>query len=395
MAGLCWMAAALVLFLSAGDGLAAVDQNWLTSIIEGIKNEYELGDTFSLAVNVPQNQDINNLQQVFQNDPADKVKQKVSGGQVYQGARVVAAAQSEALSRVLENVQPFIKSSQGNFLVIYSEESPCGPTCTTNANTDGIASKINDITQNWSGYAFVFSKVFDVPDVDATKLSESFKLLGVSKLGLDNIFRCYKPGDDPFQCTSCSSGGDVTPSCVADNAPSNEEQGVGEETGAGTGTETAPGEEMGAGIGTETAPGEEMGAGIGTEIAPGIGGGTGGDGGKGKSGKLSRCKGRHGRQRGCKRRGGRRRGKGGKVQRQCKRRGGCKGRRGHRGGKVRKGRKQKRGRKVRGGKGRGRGKPRGGRRGRGKKGGRSRRGGKRRGGGSKRKSRGRRKWGLQ
>ncbi|XP_029285456.1 uncharacterized protein LOC115006961 [Cottoperca gobio] len=235
MAGLCWMA--LAFFLSAGDSLAAVDQSWLASVIEGIKNEYALGDTFSLAVNVPQNQDINDLQQVFQDDPADKVKQTVSQGQVYRGTRVVAAAQSQAVSRVLENIQPFVKSSQGNFLIIYSEKSPCGPTCTTNANDDSTSGEINDIIQNWSGYAFVFSRVVKVPAADTSQLSESFKRLGISKLGLDNIFRCYKPRDDPFQCSSCSSGGDVTPSCVANDAQSNQEQGVSESTGTEIGIE--------------------------------------------------------------------------------------------------------------------------------------------------------------
>lgn len=39
MAGLCWTAAVLLVFLSAGNTSAAVDQNWLASIIEGIKNE--------------------------------------------------------------------------------------------------------------------------------------------------------------------------------------------------------------------------------------------------------------------------------------------------------------------------------------------------------------------
>ncbi|KAF3852689.1 hypothetical protein F7725_006044 [Dissostichus mawsoni] len=126
MAGLCWMAVVLTFFMSAGDTLADVDESWLTSVIEGIKNEYPLGDTFSVAVNIPENQDIDTLQQVFQDDPPDKVKQTVSGGQVYHGTRVVAAAQSEAVSQVLKNIQPFIKSSEGNFLIIYSEVSHVG-----------------------------------------------------------------------------------------------------------------------------------------------------------------------------------------------------------------------------------------------------------------------------
>ncbi|KAM7394756.1 hypothetical protein PAMP_021542 [Pampus punctatissimus] len=39
MAGLHWMAVALAFFLSTGNSLAVVDQSWLTSIVEGIKNQ--------------------------------------------------------------------------------------------------------------------------------------------------------------------------------------------------------------------------------------------------------------------------------------------------------------------------------------------------------------------
>ncbi|KAF3688113.1 hypothetical protein EXN66_Car003785 [Channa argus] len=221
MAGLCWMG--LALLLSAGNSLAAVDQTWLTNIIEGIKDQYPLGNTFSLVVNIPRNQNPDSLQEVLKGDSADKVKQAVSRGQVYQGSRVVAAAQPEALSRVLENMQPLIKSSQGNFLIIYSEESPCGSTC-TNTNEGSIATKINDVTQNWSGYAFVFSKVAAGPDADTSHLAQSFKQLTISKLGLENLFRCYQPRHDAFRCISCSSGRSVTPSCLANTSPSNQEQ---------------------------------------------------------------------------------------------------------------------------------------------------------------------------
>uniref|UniRef100_UPI0037E83E89 uncharacterized protein n=1 Tax=Semicossyphus pulcher TaxID=241346 RepID=UPI0037E83E89 len=371
MAGRCWLPVLTAFFLCAGNSLADVDQNWLTSIIEGIKNEYELGDSYSLAANVPLNQNPNSLQQIFQDDPADRVKQAVSGGRVYRGRRVVASAQPGALSRVLDNIEPFIKSSQGSFLVIYSEESPCGPTCTTNANQDGITAKINNVAQNWRGYAFVFSKVVRVPAADTSQLSKSFKQLGITKLGLDNIFRCY--GDDPFQCTSCSSDGDVTPACVANNAPSNQEQEADEDISS----VPAAGADMGEGF--------EMGTSVGEGLNTGIG--TGSRRGEGKRGRLSRCKGPGSRKGGCKG------GKGSKVRGQCKRKGSCKRKGGikqRKGGKVRGqckrkgsckrkgGIKQRKGGKVRGQYKRGRGCKRkgGGRRG---KGGKVKKRGKKRG----------------
>ncbi|XP_033985620.1 keratin, type II cytoskeletal 2 epidermal-like [Trematomus bernacchii] len=388
MAGLCWMAVVLTFFMSAGDTLADVDESWLTSVIEGIKKEYPLGDTFSVAVNIPENQDIDTLQQVFQDDPPDKVKQTVSGGQVYHGTRVVAAARSEAVSQVLKNIQPFIKSSEGNFLIIYSEVSPCGPTCTTNANQDSSRDEINNVIKNWRGYAFAFSKLGDVPAGDTPQIAKSFKNLGISKLGLDKIFRCYNPGDEAFQCTSCFSDGDVTPSCVANNSPSNEEEGAGEATGTDTDT----------GAGTEIAPGEGIGAGIGPAIATGIGGRTGGGRRKGESGRVSRCKGKGGNKKGCKGRKGVPRETNGKGRRQCKRKGPCKPKgvdRRRKGSKVRKGPMQKgtgkvggrrkskgvrRGKGRGGGKVRGQSKTRGGRRGKGRGGGKVRRQSKTRGG---------------
>ncbi|XP_039662836.1 uncharacterized protein LOC120562943 isoform X1 [Perca fluviatilis] len=367
MAGLCWLAVVLAFFMS--DSLTAMEQDRLASIIQGIKNEYDLGDTFSLAVNIPQDQDINDLQQVFQDDPADKVKQTVSEGQVYQGTRVVAAAQPEALSRVLGNLQPLFKRSKGHFLLIYSEESPCGPTCTTNENKDRITGKINEIIQNWGSYAFVFSKVHDVPGADTPQLAESFKQLGVSKLGLDKVFRCYKP-DDSFQCTSCLSDGDVTPACVANDVQSNQEQGVGGEEGTVPSTGTDTGKEKGEGMREDSNTGEEMAEGTGEEIATGEGGGTTGGKEKGKGGQVSKgrgsgkvgnkpgkvkCKAGGKRGKGCKVRriGGGKRGKGGKVGRRGggkRGKGGKVGRRGGgkrgKGGKVRRRGGGKRGEEV-------------------------------------------------
>ncbi|XP_034392166.1 oleosin GRP-17-like [Cyclopterus lumpus] len=314
MAGVRWAAVVLTVFLSAGGSRAAVDQNWLTGIVEGLKKEYALGDAFSLAVNVPEEQDINTLPEVLQEDPADKVKQTLSEGQVYQGVRVVAAAQPEAVARVLQSMQTLVNGSAGNFLVIYSEEAPCCP-----ADPNDVADKINDVVQKWSGYALVFSKV-----ADGSQLAESFKQIAASKLGLDHIFRCYKPGDDAFRCTGCSSGeGGVAPSCVATDAPSITEQGGGD--AAGTGEETA------------------QGGGGGQAIATGIDELTGGGRGKGggKAGKESKRRGSKG---GKVRKQSKRRGsKGGKVRKQSKRRGSKGGkvrkqskRRGSKGGKVRK-----------------------------------------------------------
>ncbi|XP_039860188.1 uncharacterized protein LOC120716678 isoform X2 [Simochromis diagramma] len=382
MAGLCWLVMVPAFFLSPPNILAAVNQDWLTDIVAAVKNKYELGDSFSVALNIPQNQDPSSLQEVLQNDPADSVRGAISQDQVYKGTRVVAATQSQALSHVLHNIQPFIKSSEGNVLVIYSENSPI-------SNDKGITLNISDITNNWSGYAFVFSNVVDVPASDTSQLTQSFKHLEITKLGLNNIYRCYAPGDDAFQCTRCSSGGDVTPTCVANPALSSQEQGTDVETpkpGLDTGLFNDIGNDIGTGIGTD----------IGTDIGSGIPPGSG----RGKEGQISKCKGN---QRGSfKRRGGSKLRGGGRCKKRSKLRG--EGRR-RKGSKLRRGGRRKKGSKLRRGGRRRKGSKlrRGGRRGKGSKlrrGGRRRKGSKlrrggRRGKGSKLRRGGRRRKGSK
>ncbi|KAM4594100.1 uncharacterized protein V3H82_026224 [Fundulus diaphanus] len=376
MAVLRWVVLVLAFFLSPQSSLAAVDENWLKDIVLHIRNEYELGDTYSLAVNVPVNQDPDSLTEVLQDDRADSVKQALSLGQVYQGTRIVAAAQSDALARVLEKVQPLIKSSEGNVLIVYSEGYP---------KANGIASKITSIIQNWRSYAFVFSKLAEVADADITKRTEEFKQQELSTFGLENIFRCYEP-DDSFQCTNCRAGSDVAPSCVADMVQSNDEQEAGAEIGS-------PATDSGTDEGYDSGPNNWLGPGLaissnqdideGPYVAEGMTNIMGGrrarkvrNRQKGKKGEMLKEEGEQGKLgQGGKVKEGGKRGRGGRV-----RKGGKRGR----GGRVRKGGKRGRGSRVRKGGKRGRGSTvrKGGKRGRG---GRVRKGGKRGRGGRVRK----------
>ncbi|XP_038133977.1 protein qua-1-like [Cyprinodon tularosa] len=344
MAVLCWVVLGLSVFLSPRSSLAAVDQSWLTNIVENIRNEYPLGDTYTVALNIPVNQDPESLTEVLNDDPEDKVKQTVSQGQVYQGTRVVAATQSDALARVLQKVEPLIKSSAGNALIVYSEGY---------LKANGIDSQISNIIQNWGSYAFVFSKVASDANNNVLNRDELFKRQAFSKFGLENIFRCYETGDS-FQCTNCRNGNGVAPSCVQDEMQSNEEE-KGVEIGS---PDTGFLENIGEKLNEEGEQGElEQGREVevggedvkGGRIRKGCKRGKGGsmrEGRKnGKGGKMKKgC--RHGK--GGKIRKGRRGGKGGKIR---------KGRRGGKGGKIRKGRRGGKGGKIRkgrrGGKGSG------------------------------------------
>ncbi|XP_008416239.1 uncharacterized protein LOC103469933 [Poecilia reticulata] len=310
MAVLCWVVLGLAVFLSPQRSLAAVNQDWLTNIIQNLKNEYALGDSYSLAVNLPVNQDLDSLAEVLKDDPADAVKQAISAGQVYQGTRVVAAVQSGALAQVLEKIQPLIKSSDGNVLIVYSEGYP---------DANGIDNKISDVVQNWKSYAFVFSKVADVADADTLQRAALFKQQELSKFGLENIFRCYEQSDS-FQCTNCKAGDDVAPSCVADTIQSNgdEETAVGApEPPAGSDEGAISGSNNGIDTGSDTS---EEGGEVIEEGKGGKGGKVRKSGKRGKGGKV-RKSGKRGK--GGKMRKSRKRGKGGKMRksRRRKRRG--------------------------------------------------------------------------
>ncbi|XP_049899773.1 uncharacterized protein si:dkey-96g2.1 [Epinephelus moara] len=221
MAGLCWMAVMVAFFLSAENSLA-VDQNRLASFVNGILSQYGTQGMFSLAVSIPdnQNQNINTiLQNIFQSDPPDNVRNVINNGQVYKGTRVVAAKvlkptngrPDHAESRVVDELDRFFRrSNPSDLLLFYVYASPCVEKCSSNTHQQSILERIKSISK-WSNYAFVFSKIFK-PRNGPTNTDEqrrgALERLGHS-IGPENIFRCE------WQCTSCSSGGNVANYCVS------------------------------------------------------------------------------------------------------------------------------------------------------------------------------------
>ncbi|KAF3688111.1 hypothetical protein EXN66_Car003783 [Channa argus] len=214
MAGLCWMPVVLTFFLSAGSSVAAVDQNRLATIVNGILRQYGTQGMFSLAVTVPDNlnQNINQvLQQILQSDPADNVKNKVNNGEVYVGTRVVAAkvlkhltgGADHAESRVVDNLNNLVNGRNNNDLMLfYVYASPCVEKCSSDTHRLSILERIKPINQ-WPNRAVVFSKIFRPntgPGNTDEQRGEALQRLG-SSVGLTNIFRC--DGSRQLQCTSC------------------------------------------------------------------------------------------------------------------------------------------------------------------------------------------------
>ncbi|XP_045897171.1 uncharacterized protein LOC123964106 isoform X2 [Micropterus dolomieu] len=221
MVGLRLTTVTLVFLLSVG-GLAAVDQNKLAELIQRIKEEYPINNTmFSLAVSI-KSEDPANLELILKKSPQKSVQKAISEGDVYKGKRLAVATVKKpehAEWRVLKDLN--LKGDKGDLLVIYSYASSCPTTCTKKRSNYNIIDKIkNEISKNkeiWSNYVFVFEKVFmpkDSEGIDEETLKKALKDLATSGIPLANIFRCYKPLKDGFQCISCSTRGEVTKQCV-------------------------------------------------------------------------------------------------------------------------------------------------------------------------------------
>ncbi|XP_028994344.1 uncharacterized protein LOC114848204 [Betta splendens] len=221
MASRCWMAVVLTVLLT--EHILAVDQNRLADIVNGILRQYGTQGMFSLAVTIPENQNLNInqvLQQVFQSDPAANVRNKLNNNEVYIGNRVVAAKRytqsfgtDHAESRVVDHLsQIFNNSTQNDLLFFYVFASPCVEKCSSSTHRQNILGRIQSI-RRWRDWAFVFSVIFrpnNAPENTEEQRQAALQRLGNS-VDLNKIFRCYGR-----QCTSCYSNGQVAQYCISD-----------------------------------------------------------------------------------------------------------------------------------------------------------------------------------
>ncbi|KAG7220276.1 hypothetical protein INR49_018332, partial [Caranx melampygus] len=197
IAGLCWLSVVLTFVLSAGDTVTAVDQNWLTSIVEGLKNQYKISDMYSLAASI-QGGTSGNLQEIFRDNPSDIVQQNLTNAGIYLGQRLAIATvkkPAHAEYRLLNNLQ--LVSNTSDLLVIYCYASSCPTTCANRKNPYNILKLIQTVINSgqWSDRAFVFEKIFRPQNSDGVNqklLTTALQNLG-AVIGSQNIFRCYKP----------------------------------------------------------------------------------------------------------------------------------------------------------------------------------------------------------
>lgn len=180
---------------------------------------YSINAQVCLAVNIPNDQNLNNLAEVFAPTTAVWETQRA---QVYvSNGELVAAIpyrNAHAESRVLNNMNSLINKANNHFLVFYSFYSPCYGTCTNVESTYTIIPRINEIIPNWKGqHAFVFSSVFERTSkgaiIDQNQTKQALLALANSEIGFNNIFRCYKPGDT-FQCIRCFNDENPVQQCL-------------------------------------------------------------------------------------------------------------------------------------------------------------------------------------
>ncbi|GLD68160.1 uncharacterized protein AKAME5_001947300 [Lates japonicus] len=220
MAGLCWMTVALVFFLSAGDSVTAVNRDDLAKIVKFMVDRYQINNQVSVAVNTPVNQDLNRLDEFFAT--ASDVTETLAQNSVFvDDSKMVAAKPYKnvhAEVRVLKNMNNLINMKDGKYLVFYSFYSPCDGHCMNPKSPYTIIPKINEIIPNWSEHVFVFSKVFDRTSsgtpIPREKTIEALNQLGNSAVGRNNVYRCYKPQNQDYQCINCFNGASYVEECV-------------------------------------------------------------------------------------------------------------------------------------------------------------------------------------
>lgn len=200
-----WSWMLLVLLLPAAGSLDV--ENWLTPTVKIIRTEYNISRQFCVAVNIPVDQNPDQLLDVLQNDRYEKVEEVMKNNtDLYIGTRVVAAKphNEHAEFRVLHNMDGLYNQSQDNFLVFYTYLSPCAEQCANPGYRKNILNTIWEIPSCWGErYALVFGKPctrLGEFKITREQLKKSF--IHLEEKGVTNIFRCYF--QNVYQCHSCS-----------------------------------------------------------------------------------------------------------------------------------------------------------------------------------------------
>ncbi|XP_019745226.1 uncharacterized protein LOC109527644 isoform X3 [Hippocampus comes] len=299
-----------LLVVMATAGAAAIDQNRLATLVDEILRKFRVESKmpmFSLAVSVPPGAGAGTYDLDRVRD--EHVRKTVLGCEVYAGHDVVAAIRlrwpdvawhcpraqvpwedvlracgrkpmmtwrevatfcpgavqdgrtDHAEYRVLLKFADWAahKEDKSGLLVLYVYAAPCEARCASQNNAASIL-KLLEAIRGWKDYVVVFSKLLTVKtlregtSIPAERLTKALRNLGrhLGPDGLAKIFRCDRPDDDDngaMTCTSCSTGGQVTPHCYrkeGDSEEGNQRGGAPAVGGAPGSAEAGPGGPQGA-----------------------------------------------------------------------------------------------------------------------------------------------------
>ncbi|XP_057698497.1 uncharacterized protein LOC130919889 isoform X2 [Corythoichthys intestinalis] len=261
---------ALLLVITVTATTAAINQNQLATLVNGILRKFDVQNRtklpmFSLAVSIPYNKNLGKYDLNHVNLD-QKVRNAILHCEVYSNRNVVAATvlkwpdvlencpnavvpwvddkknfkekpitwldvnktNNQAIKnhradhaeyRVLKAFQHWSKNKdKSGLLLLYVYASPCTDQCTAEGNERSILKLVEGIKQ-WKEHAVVFSKVFEPKNskfnsVSVGKRKDALFRLGSHMVqnGLEKIFRCDKV-KTYMVCDSCSTEDDVTPRC--------------------------------------------------------------------------------------------------------------------------------------------------------------------------------------
>ncbi|XP_051939770.1 uncharacterized protein LOC127612943 isoform X2 [Hippocampus zosterae] len=267
-----------LLIVMATAGAATIDQNSLATLVDNILRKFQVESKmpmFSLAVSVPPgpsagSYDLNRVQD-------EHVRKTILGCEVYAGHNVVAAIRLrwpdvtwdcpgaqvpwEDVLKVCRRqamtwreVATFCRSTmqdgrtdhaeyrvllkfadwaahkdKSGLLVLYVYAAPCEARCASQNNAASIL-KLLEAIRGWKDYVVVFSKLLtpktsrEGTSIPVKRLIKALRNLGrhLGPDGLAKIFRCDRPDNadnGAMTCTSCSTGGQVTPHCYQKATP--------------------------------------------------------------------------------------------------------------------------------------------------------------------------------
>lgn len=172
-----------------------------------------------MAANIPENQDLKNLNILL--PKAENVQNDLNSKKMFVDKGKMVAAKPDfqdkftdhAEKRVLENMGSLVEEPTDHFLVFYTFNSPCGAKCANPGHKFNILDDLKNMLPIWKKRAFVFTKVFQ-PNNPEFKIERADTIKALEELGkaigYDIVLRC----PENKNCIKCFSGTVFVDACA-------------------------------------------------------------------------------------------------------------------------------------------------------------------------------------